>query len=65
MKNKSYCFACEAQGLRVAADTEVYIDAIGEIAPVCHKCLRELIEENTLLDEVDDDFEEDKYLYDR
>jgi hypothetical protein len=63
MKAKQKCFSCEAVGSDTLADVEIYIDAIGEIAPVCHNCLKELIEEKVLLDEPDDDieFEEDKY----
>jgi hypothetical protein len=58
MKAKQKCFSCEAKGAHVWADTEVYIDLIGDIAPVCKKCLRELIEEKVLLDEVNDDIDD-------
>ena len=63
MKPKVNCFSCEAQGITKPADTEVYIDIIGDIAPVCHECLKEIIEESIALDNEDDDFvNEENYL---
>lgn len=59
MKAKQKCFSCEAKGINTPADVEVYIEVIGDIAPVCHGCLTDLVEESTLLDESDDDIEED------
>lgn len=61
MKPKINCFSCEAQGITKPADTEVYIDAIREIAPVCHECLKEIIEESVALDDEEDDFVNEEY----
>lgn len=61
MKTQTNCFSCEAQGINTPADTEIYIGAIGEIAPVCHDCMKELSLESVSAEEEEIEFYDDNY----